>query len=643
MNGEISQVDHVSSEIVELTSLPSSSLCQVKFISEIGIFCEELLHRLSEIGIGRLPGTRVAVVPLTCAIGYSTLTSCKVPALSTISLKSKRNYIPKVARINSKVALSDLHLPRPSQQRTSIRADFMQSIRSRLMVFQVVQAIRAQSSITFDFVVLLTLASILATLGLLENSSVILVASMLISPLMGPILAIVFGLCIHDRSLWQAGLRSEFPGLFICVTCGFLMSLGTSVWETSWGSTTSFPTTEMKTRGDLTRLSVGSMIALPSGAGVALSVLGGNAGSLVGVAISASLLPPAVNSGFLLGYSLLTVILPNSFGRRSNETYIFERKIYPYNKMICQVHLSNEYRSLYSCNISIETFILAISSFLLTLVNILCIVLCGLIVLRIKEVAPSNSKNEKQQSNTDRFFHNDMRRFRDYQKTIRNTQELIDENTTGISTSFHTDDSAKRELHKQLLALASLHDLDMTNENDLTLNNIQARDKVKQLYKTMIQFDEDAKRLDIGLKNKEPLSILMMDVLPPKWTEIFQHEQVQSIAEQQQQVHKENVQSHRSYHWHSPTHYNTYQACTIHPDDDDHHRHHHHHHLPNSHCIFCEHLYSSNPSIITSTSFIDKENETQLDGTRFRLTKATISMNDEQQQQQQQFNSQMNP
>ena len=43
-------------------------------------------------------------------------------------------------------------------------------------------------------------------------------------------------------------------------------------------------------------LCVGIGIALPSGAGVALSVLGGNAGSLVGVAISASLLPPAVNS-----------------------------------------------------------------------------------------------------------------------------------------------------------------------------------------------------------------------------------------------------------------------------------------------------------------------------------------------------------
>ena len=49
-------------------------------------------------------------------------------------------------------------------------------------------------------------------------------------------------------------------------------------------------------RGQLRSLWVGVLIALPSGAGVALSVLGGNAGSLVGVAISASLLPPVVNA-----------------------------------------------------------------------------------------------------------------------------------------------------------------------------------------------------------------------------------------------------------------------------------------------------------------------------------------------------------
>jgi len=49
-------------------------------------------------------------------------------------------------------------------------------------------------------------------------------------------------------------------------------------------------------RGMARSLWVGVLIAVPSGAGVALSVLGGNTGSLVGVAISASLLPPAVNA-----------------------------------------------------------------------------------------------------------------------------------------------------------------------------------------------------------------------------------------------------------------------------------------------------------------------------------------------------------
>ena len=49
-------------------------------------------------------------------------------------------------------------------------------------------------------------------------------------------------------------------------------------------------------RGKYRSLWVGVLISLPSGAGVALSVLGGVTGSLVGVAISASLLSPTVNS-----------------------------------------------------------------------------------------------------------------------------------------------------------------------------------------------------------------------------------------------------------------------------------------------------------------------------------------------------------
>jgi hypothetical protein len=123
----------------------------------------------------------------------------------------------------------------------------------------------------------------------------------------------------------------------------------------------------------------------------------------------------------------------------------------------------------------------------------------------------------------------------------------------------------------------------------------------------------------------------MMDVLPPKWTELFQHQHEQDRVVNQQQDRNKNTAPRRSCQWHSSTHYNTYQACTIHPTHDP-----HHHHLPHSPRKFRTHSYSSNPSIKEPPSLVNKEGETQLRGTRFRLAKATIRIDDEDEEQQHQ-------
>ena len=60
----------------------------------------------------------------------------------------------------------------------------------------------------------------------------------------------------------------------------------------------------MSSRGEVSGLAVGTVIALASGVGVSLSGLSSNANSLVGVAISASLLPPAVNAGMCWSYAI---------------------------------------------------------------------------------------------------------------------------------------------------------------------------------------------------------------------------------------------------------------------------------------------------------------------------------------------------
>ena len=173
-----------------------------------------------------------------------------------------------------------------------------------MTVAVVVKRIRSGTSFTFDYVAYLFLASFIALLGLIENSSVVIVASMLVSPIMGPVLATLFGCVVADKDLRNRGIRNGLASLFLCILIGFILGLLLIPIEkvfTRDGD--KFITEEMTDRGTLEDMLLDVFIALASGAAAALSLLGENTSSMVGVAISASLLPPAVNAGFLWSIS----------------------------------------------------------------------------------------------------------------------------------------------------------------------------------------------------------------------------------------------------------------------------------------------------------------------------------------------------
>jgi uncharacterized membrane protein len=65
--------------------------------------------------------------------------------------------------------------------------------RNRVSVEDIYKQVAAGAEHTFNFTINLTMASVIAGIGIAANSPVATVASMLISPLMGPILAIAFG------------------------------------------------------------------------------------------------------------------------------------------------------------------------------------------------------------------------------------------------------------------------------------------------------------------------------------------------------------------------------------------------------------------------------------------------------------------
>jgi len=151
------------------------------------------------------------------------------------------------------------------------------------------------SQFDFNYTTLLIIASVIAALGLGNNSSASIIASMLVSPLMGPVTAIAYGISIGDFKMVRMGLVTEVVSLIICIVIGLIFGASMIQFKIAefW------PGTEMTSRGTWTNFYVGIPVAFFSGLGVAVGLLDSQTNSLVGVAISASLLPPAVNAGML--------------------------------------------------------------------------------------------------------------------------------------------------------------------------------------------------------------------------------------------------------------------------------------------------------------------------------------------------------
>uniref|UniRef100_A0A1A9WZQ5 DUF389 domain-containing protein n=1 Tax=Glossina brevipalpis TaxID=37001 RepID=A0A1A9WZQ5_9MUSC len=293
---------------------------------------------------------------------------------------------------------------------------FMNSVRSRLNVAQIVRDVRQDAAVTFDFVVLLVAAAILASFGLVEDSTIFLASSMLISPLMGPIIAAIFGTVIKDRSLGKLGLKNELFGIFTAIFVGFVFGMIVCAIDERYGIGEGL-TKEMLSRCELHSLIVGLFTAVASGAAAAIGILGGNIGSLVGVAISASLLPPAVNSGLLWSFAVIYKIYEKDESRFSN--------VVP--------------SSMYSKNQATELAILGSISTCLTICNVICVYLMGILVLKIKEIAPVISRNNRE------FWKHDIKIARDLNRAGFDTDTAIideyanlpkeDQKALGLSTS----------------------------------------------------------------------------------------------------------------------------------------------------------------------------------------------------------------
>ncbi|XP_055681745.1 uncharacterized protein LOC129789120 [Lutzomyia longipalpis] len=380
------------------TEINNGRKLKVAFSLEVGQKCERVKQTLLEWGIGVREGS---ILTLTPCFFFSSAS--------------------QTAATNSDDSLEE------DCQKGGGWERFVASMTARFNVAQLVEEVRYNAELRFDFVSLLVIASILAGFGLVEDNPLFLAASMLISPLMGPIIAAIFGTVIKDHKLQRLGLINELLGILMATLVGFIFGLIICSVDHRYGIGEGL-TQEMLSRCELHSLLVGVLIAIPSGAAVAIGILGENVGSLAGVAISASLLPPAVNSGLMWALACLYKIY-EADGKR-------------YNSIVNTNYYSNHQ--------SIEVAIMGSISMCVTITNVISIYVMGVIFLRIKEVAPMATQNYRQ------FWKHDVKIARDYNKTCQVDdatslrQKLADEIAGFEAQSDNRGQGARAEIVRRL-------------------------------------------------------------------------------------------------------------------------------------------------------------------------------------------------
>jgi uncharacterized hydrophobic protein (TIGR00341 family) len=197
-------------------------------------------------------------------------------------------------------------LPRETEEAAS---DTKIQREAALAVEEIYENVKKQSSLSFDYIAFVVLAAVMAGFGLIQNNITVIVASMLLSPLMGPMLGVALGYVVRDRALFVKGTKNEMIGIVLSLSVGVVMALVMPLLDpnsitTILNDVQGGVLTEITRRGSISAIDFG--VAIFSGAAVAVSITRGDMSSLVGVAISAALMPPAVNAAMMtvLGIAL---------------------------------------------------------------------------------------------------------------------------------------------------------------------------------------------------------------------------------------------------------------------------------------------------------------------------------------------------
>jgi uncharacterized hydrophobic protein (TIGR00271 family) len=155
---------------------------------------------------------------------------------------------------------------------------------------ELLERVREGAAPDADFVVMMIISTGMASLGLIQGATAVVIGAMLVAPLMGPLVASGLALVQGNADLFRKGIRVTALGIAIGLAAAMAFGLMNPGYE---------PSLEIEARGKADIMDLG--IAYLSGMAAAYALSRPKvAVTLAGVAIAAALVPPLAVVGIAL-------------------------------------------------------------------------------------------------------------------------------------------------------------------------------------------------------------------------------------------------------------------------------------------------------------------------------------------------------
>ena len=156
---------------------------------------------------------------------------------------------------------------------------------------KLVDRLNSNSQFDFDFLALMSLATLIAALGLARNSGAVVIGAMLVAPLMTPLVAIGLALVQANEKLLKSALKSVLLGFAVALMIGVVTGACIKLAAPNYAISQQMLARDLPNFIDL-------IVALASGVAAAYAMGRPHlVSALPGVAIAAALVPPIATAG----------------------------------------------------------------------------------------------------------------------------------------------------------------------------------------------------------------------------------------------------------------------------------------------------------------------------------------------------------